>query len=99
MSLLELDGDCAWITAYPDMYGPPPNCKRKKRATGLVCAHVYGLGWSERTPGRDGMRCALFPFTTPVMEDFVRVRGSGFESAGLDRCAISWFVCKPGRKS
>jgi hypothetical protein len=26
-------------------------------------AHVYGLGWSEETPGQDGMRCALFPFS------------------------------------
>ena len=40
----------------------------------LVCAHVYGLGWSEESPGQDGMRYALFPFTTAVLEDFVRVR-------------------------
>ncbi len=25
--------------------------------------------------------------------------GTGFESAGFDRCAISWFASKPGRKS
>jgi hypothetical protein len=58
------------------MYGPPPNCKRKLRGTGLVCAHVYGLGWSEKTPGQDGMRYALFPSTTAVLEDFGRVRVS-----------------------
>jgi hypothetical protein len=56
------------------MYGPPPNCKRKMRGTGLVCANVYGLDWSEKTPGHDGMRYALFPFTTAVLEDFGRVR-------------------------
>lgn len=58
------------------MYGPPPNCKRKMRGTGLVCAHVYGLGWSEKSPGQDGMRYALFPFTIAVLEDCVRVRVS-----------------------
>ena len=68
------DADCACITAHPSMYGPPPNCKRKMRGTGLVCAHVYGLGWSEKTPGQDGMRYALFPFITAVLEDFVRMR-------------------------
>ena len=56
------------------MYGPPPNCKRKMRGTGLVCAHVYGLGWSEKSPGQDGMRYALFPFRTAVLEDYVRMR-------------------------
>jgi hypothetical protein len=40
----------------------------------VVCAHVYGLGWSEKSPGQDGMRYALFPFTTAVLEDFVRMR-------------------------
>src|SRR5216683_4025604 len=58
------------------MYGPPPNCKRKMRGTGLVCANVYGLHWREKTPGHDGMRYALFPFTTAVLEDFGRVRVS-----------------------
>ena len=62
------------IADHPYMYGPPPNCKRKMRGTGLVCAHVYGLGWSESAPGQDGMRYALFPFTIAVLEDFVRMR-------------------------
>ena len=51
------------------MYGPPPNCKREREA-GLVCANVYGLRWSEKTPGQDGMRYALFPFSWAVLEDF-----------------------------
>src|ERR1700704_2657997 len=58
------------------LYGPPPNCKRKMRGTRLVCAHVYGLGWSERTPGQDGMRYALFPFTIAVLEDLGMCRVS-----------------------
>jgi len=35
----------------------------EKEKTGLVCANVYGLWWSEKTPGQDGMRYALFPFS------------------------------------
>ena len=62
------------VADNPDMYGPPPNCKRKMRGTGLVCAHVYGLDWSEKSPGQDGMRYALFPFRTAVLEDYVRMR-------------------------
>jgi hypothetical protein len=46
----------------------------EKRRTGLVCANVYGLGWSEKTPGQDGMRYALFPFSYSVLEDFFRIR-------------------------
>jgi hypothetical protein len=29
----------------------------------LVCANVYGLLLELITPGQDGMRCALFPFS------------------------------------
>jgi hypothetical protein len=74
LSLSDQGAVSARVTAYPDMYGPPPNCKRKMRGTGLVCAHVYGLGWSEKSPGQDGMRYALFPFRTAVLEDYVRMR-------------------------
>jgi hypothetical protein len=63
------------------MYGPPPGCKRKVRGTRLVCANVYGLCWSEKTPGQDGMRHALFPFSYAVLGRLLP--GPGFESAGL----------------
>jgi hypothetical protein len=57
------------ICGLVGMYGPPPECKRK-RVGGLVCANVYGLRWSQMTPGQDGMRCARVPFSDAVLEDF-----------------------------
>ncbi len=68
--------DWEWMVRHPSMYGPPPGCKRKMRGTRLVCANVCGLHWSEKTPGHDGMRYALFPFINPVLEDFGRMRVS-----------------------
>ena len=63
------------------MSGRPPfhvwsaaELQAKNERDRLVCAHVYGLHWSEKTPGHDGMRYALFPFITAVLEDFGRVR-------------------------
>jgi hypothetical protein len=41
-----------------------------KKDLGLVCANVYGLRWSEKAPGQDGMRCALDPFSNAVLRDF-----------------------------
>jgi hypothetical protein len=40
------------------------------------------------------MRCALVLFSYAAF--FRLLTGTGFESAGIDRCAISWFVSKPG---
>ena len=56
------------------MYGLPLNCKRKMSETRLVCANVYGLHWSKRTPDHDGIRYALFPFSYAVLEDFFQIR-------------------------
>ena len=38
------------------MYGPPPNCKRKRDGQGWFCANVYGLCWREDLLAR--MECA-----------------------------------------
>jgi hypothetical protein len=59
---------------YRDHVWSAAELQAKKRRTGLVCANVYGLHWSEKTPGHDGIRYALFPFTIAVLEDCVRMR-------------------------
>jgi hypothetical protein len=41
------------------------------------------------------MRCALVLFSNAAFKGIFRVQV--FESAGIDRCAISWFASKPGR--
>jgi hypothetical protein len=41
------------------------------------------------------MRCALVLFSNAAFEGIFRVQV--FVSAGIDRCAISWFASKPGR--
>src|SRR5260370_27020326 len=48
-------------------------------------------------PGQDGMRCALFPISNAAFEGLFPV--TGFQSAGFDRCAISWFASRPGGKT
>jgi hypothetical protein len=75
------------------MYSPPPPRKRKVDDK-LVRANVFVL--EIRTPGQDGLRCALFPFNWAVFERLLP--STGLESAGLDRCAISLFANKLGRK-
>jgi hypothetical protein len=40
-------------------------------------------------PGQDGMRYALFPINNAALEGLFP--DAGFESAGFDRCAISFF--------
>jgi hypothetical protein len=42
----------------------------EKEEAGVVCANVYGLRRSEKTPGQDGMRCARDPFSNAVLGDF-----------------------------
>ena len=75
------------------MYGPPPFCKRKM---GVACwsAHMYAAFVGELSPGLDGMRCALVLFNDTALARLLT--GTGFGSAGIDRCAISWFASKPG---
>ena len=41
------------------------------------------------------MRCALVLFSNAAFEGIFRVQV--LVSAGIDRCAISWFASKPGR--
>ena len=41
------------------------------------------------------MRCALVLFSNAAFKGIFRIQV--LESAGIDRCAISWFASKPGR--
>ncbi len=77
------------------MYGPPPCRKRKVRVTGWS-AQMYSAFVGAVAPGQDGMRRALFPL---VMQPERLLPVTGFESAGFDRCAISLFASRPGRKT
>ena len=87
-------GSSAGFEAH-GMYGPPPNCKRKMRGTGLVCANVYGLCWREALLAR--MECATLS-SHLVRQSWKTSSESGFESAGFDRRAISLFASKPCRE-
>jgi hypothetical protein len=71
----------------PGMYGPPLCCKPKMRVTGWS-AQMYSAFGGVEAPGHDGMRCALLPFSNTVLKRLLP--GSGFGSAGSDRCAISF---------
>ena len=69
----------------------------KNESDGLVCANVFGLCWSRSSwPGWNALR-SRSPFSYAVLEGLLP--SSGLESAGFDRCAISWFASRPGRKS
>jgi len=46
--------------------------EKEKDRVGL--RKCIGLWWSEKTPGQDGMRYALFPNSWAVLEDSFRVR-------------------------
>ncbi len=78
------------------MYGPPLRRNRKVSVTRLVCANVYGLYWSESLLAR--MECAALssPLVIQSRERLLPV--TGLESAGFDRCAISSFASRPGKK-
>jgi hypothetical protein len=77
------------------MYGLPPCRKRKMRMAGWS-AQMYSAFVGVIAPGQDGMRRALFPLSNAVSGRLLP--DSGFESAGFDRCAISLFASRPGRK-
>src|ERR1035441_4636535 len=62
----------------------------------MVCAHVYGL-WLEDDL-LAWMECAA-PSSYLVTRPLKVFDGYRFREHGIDRCAISWFVSKPGRNS
>jgi len=67
----------------------------KTESDRLVCANVYGLCWScSSGPGWNALR------SVPIqLGSLGGLRpNTGLESAGLDRCAISWFASRPGRE-
>ena len=74
------------------MHGPPLCRKRKTKGTGF-CANVFGLRWSKLLAL---MECAARS-SYLVRQPRRLFRFTGFESAGFDRCVISWFASRPGR--
>lgn len=68
----------------------------KSESDRLVRANVFDLCWSLRLLAR--MECAaLSPYL--IKQSWKRLLPtSGLESAGFDRCAISLFASRPGRK-
>ena len=77
------------------MYGPPPCRKRKVSVTGWS-AQMYTAFVGVELLAR--MECAALS-SHLVRQSWKTSSGAGFESAGFDRCAISWFASRPGRKS
>jgi hypothetical protein len=78
------------------MYGPPLCRKRKMRVTGWS-AQMYTafVGVDHSWPGWNAMRS--FPIYQFSLETLLP--STGFENAWFDRCAISSFASRSGRKS
>jgi hypothetical protein len=63
----------------------------------MVCANVFGLGWSTKLLAL--MECAARS-SYLVRQPWKAFPVDRFrESAGFDRCVISQFASRPGRKS
>src|SRR6266704_733776 len=77
------------------MYGPPPVCKRKRDGQGGLRKCMRPL-LEESLPAM--MECAALS-SHLVGQSWRLLPVTGFESAGFDRCAISWFASRLGRKS
>jgi hypothetical protein len=57
------------------MYGPPPFCKRNVRVT-CWSARMYPAFVGVRSPGLNGMRCALVLFSFAAFEGCFRIKVS-----------------------
>ena len=76
------------------MYGPPLCRKRKMKVDRMVFANVFGLLSEHKLLAL--MECAARS-SYLVRQPRRLFRFTGFESAGFDRCVISWFASRPGR--
>ncbi len=88
-------GVVSYLRTCRNVWSAAPLQAKKKRA--YWSAQMYtAFEWSQMTPGQDGMRCALDPFTYSVLEDFFLQRVS--RAPGSTVVPSSWFVSKPGGK-
>src|ERR1700751_6096730 len=59
------------------MYGPPPYCKRKMRKTEIGLRECIRPLLDSRSPGLNGMRCALVLFNNAAFVGIFRMQVSG----------------------
>jgi hypothetical protein len=54
------------------MYGPPRECKGKRRAIDRSAQMYSAFGWRVWSPGHDELRCVLYLINGTVRDDHFR---------------------------